>query len=442
MSHPDPVSEKYLERYAEPLSIVARRIDEIYESAVVVPVYGEDPAAFTRLTKTHPGSGKHLLILVVNAPVDALPARREQNDAFLHFARASGDVLKVSECAEWIRLATGESGVDALLFDATREPLRLRKKEGVGRARKIGLDSALALYLCGKVRSAMVGSTDADVTLPRDYWSQLSAGAHQAEGVLPPFSGLLFPYRHILPEQGLMRDRMTELEVSFRYYVLGLAFAHSPYAYHTLGSALAVSLPHYARVRGVPNRQAGEDFHLLAKLSKLAPLARLTEGTVEIETRLSDRVPFGTGPSLTRTLQTPHEKLRVYHPWSFLWLSYVLEVLTLAAWSGASELPAFSSELPAWAKTHALGFYRTTLPHLAACPSAAHRVRRVHERFDALATLQFIHEAHRNGLSRVELSLAFELSSFLPSGLGLGEQLLYCEQTERSLSSSAGLLPA
>lgn len=444
----DLVSQKYLERYAEPVSVEAACvIDAVYQSAVVVPVYGEALAAFTRLTETDPGAGRHLLVFVVNAPTDAPPARLEQNSSFLGFARAQGERQKVSECVDWIRLRASDRGLDALLFDATRAPLGLRPKEGVGRARKIGLDSALALYERGKVLSAMAGSTDADVTLPRDYFSQLSALAYQGEGShqnsssLPPFSGLLFPYRHVVPEEGPMRHAMLELELSFRYYVLGLHFARSPYAYHTLGSALAVSLPHYARARGVPNRQAGEDFHLLAKLSKLAPLARLTGGAIEIEARLSDRVPFGTGPSLTRALQESRERRRVYHPSAFVWLREVLEVLTNATESGASDLPAFSSALPAWAQARALDFYRGTLPHLSACPSAAHRVRRLRERFDALATLQFIHEAHRNGLCPLELPLAFELSSFLPSGLGLLEQLQYCEQTELSLTELAGLFP-
>lgn len=436
----DPVSRKYLEKYAEPIALkVAQAARETYQAAVVVPVYGEPCAAFSRLTESAPGPGKNLVIFVVNAPVEAPPLRVEQNEAFLKFARASGDVKAATEGVEWI---FQEPGADVLLLDVTREPLRLRPKEGVGRARKIGLDVALALYMGGRIHSPMCGTTDADVTLPQGYFMRLGAEQYQPRQSLPHVSGLLFPYRHVLPEASAARTLMTELEVSFRYYVLGLHHARSPYAYHTLGSALGVSLPHYARVRGVPNRQAGEDFHLLAKLSKLAPLARLTDGAIEIETRVSDRVPFGTGPSLIKALSDPEQKLKVHHPMAFVWLLEVLKVLAAAVEANIDVPLTFSDELPAFAQRHATDVYRRTLPHLTACPSAAHRVRRLHERFDALATLQFIHDAHRNGLERVDIAAAFELSGFLPTGLRLEEQLQYCVQKEHSLDLPAGLLPA
>ena len=61
-----------------------------------------------------------------------------------------------------------------------------------------------------------------------------------------------------------------------RYFQRGLAWARSPYAFHTVGSTMVVHALCYAQVRGVPRRRAGEDFYLLGKLSKLRPLVRLT----------------------------------------------------------------------------------------------------------------------------------------------------------------------
>ena len=59
------------------------------------------------------------------------------------------------------------------------------------------------------------------------------------------------------------------------YYVAGLAMAGSRYAHHSLGSTIAVHAKTYAAVRGYPKRSAGEDFYLLNKICKLAPVERL-----------------------------------------------------------------------------------------------------------------------------------------------------------------------
>ena len=51
-----------------------------------------------------------------------------------------------------------------------------------------------------------------------------------------------------------------------------MKYARSPYAFHTIGSTMAVSANHYAKVRGFPKREAGEDFYLLNKLAKVKTL--------------------------------------------------------------------------------------------------------------------------------------------------------------------------
>src|SRR5690606_7285065 len=115
---------------------------------------------------------------------------------------------------------------------------------------------------------------------------------------------LLFPFRHEGPADEPV-TRATELyEASLRYHVLGLAHAGSPYAYHSIGSTLAVQARAYALVRGVPKRSAGEDFYLLDKLAKVAPLLRARGEPVRIRARFSTRVPFGTGPAVARIAAT------------------------------------------------------------------------------------------------------------------------------------------
>jgi hypothetical protein len=93
---------------------------------------------------------------------------------------------------------------------------------------------------------------------------------------------------------------------------------------------MAVSADHYAKVRGFPKREAGEDFYLLNKLAKVGSVMELCQDQdcqpIEIEARCSDRVPFGTGAAVTRIseMTDPCQDYRFYHPAVFellkLWL--------------------------------------------------------------------------------------------------------------------------
>ena len=134
--------------------------------------------------------------------------------------------------------------------------------------------------------------------------------------------------------------RHTQLyEYSLRYYVAGLSYAGSPYAFHTIGSTLAVNAVHYARVRGFPRRQAGEDFYLLNKLAKVGSVRQLSAETdcepIDIAARRSDRVPFGTGAAVGKLmeLENPATEFLLYHPAVFG---------LLRGWLGS--LPAFWQE--------------------------------------------------------------------------------------------------
>src|SRR5690606_16900833 len=85
------VIDKYLDRYAEPISVQAQRLSfESYDAAVVVPVFSERTETLARLVSTINGDERALIIIVVNAPTSAAASDIEQNENFLLFARRSG----------------------------------------------------------------------------------------------------------------------------------------------------------------------------------------------------------------------------------------------------------------------------------------------------------------------------------------------------------------
>ena len=141
-------------------------------------------------------------------------------------------------------------------------------------------------------------------------------------------------------------------EYSLRYYVAGLSFAHSPYAFHTIGSTIAVNAAHYAKVRGFPRRQAGEDFYLLNKLAKVGAIMQLGAETdcepIDIAARLSDRVPFGTGAAVGKImeLEDPAREFLLYHPSVFGLLRSWLGSLPAIWQSRSSDIGAILSRGP------------------------------------------------------------------------------------------------
>jgi hypothetical protein len=85
-----------------------------------------------------------------------------------------------------------------------------------------------------------------------------------------------------------------------RYYRNALKYAGFPHAMYTIGSCFAVLASAYIAVGGMNRRQAGEDFYFLHKLVQYGNVGNIVSTKVYPSSRISDRVPFGTGPALKR----------------------------------------------------------------------------------------------------------------------------------------------
>ena len=69
----------------------------------------------------------------------------------------------------------------------------------------------------------------------------------------------------------------------------------SPYAFHTIGSTIAINADFYASTR-LSKLAAGEDFYILNKLAKIGEIKTLGAPII-LSGRISNRTPFGTGYS-------------------------------------------------------------------------------------------------------------------------------------------------
>jgi len=118
---------------------------------------------------------------------------------------------------------------------------------------------------------------------------------------------------------------ITLYELYLRYFVQALRYASYPYAYHTVGSAFAVRAWAYVDQGGMVNKKAGEDFHFLHKIFPLGNFFEIKSTTVYPSPRISNRVIFGTGPSIRQIVAENKKDYKTYPLELFLELKVLFE---------------------------------------------------------------------------------------------------------------------
>ena len=413
---------QYLDRYAEPEARELGRLGRRFGHVLTIPAYGEGRELLRALASIPPGVlGDVLTVLVVNGRADAPASMRAANLAMLEQLRA--------ERGRGIALGPGASVHEhprgaLLLVDRATRGRELPPRHGVGLARKIAADIALALWSRGDIASPWIHCTDADVLLPPDYFEAASAAVAGDSD-----AALLYPFRHV----GATPQALA-YEISLRYYVAGLRFAGSPYAFHTIGSTLAVHALAYARVRGFPKRLAGEDFYLLNKLAKVGTMRALDGEPIRLSARTSQRTPFGTGRALGRAEyhECDRAPLCVYHPDVFSDLGAWLQTLDALAAAGDRADPGelLAKQIGAWPAADArrlreqlerTGAWAAALIGVRRCRTPITRAKHLHAGFDAFRTLKLIHALRAAGLRSIPLREALSRAPFVrvPDGAPL-----------------------
>ena len=379
--------QRYLQRHSEPGLPPGPQPATPWRNVLVIPAYREDAELAHRLRELPAGPGRTLVILVLNRP-DSDPDREANADL-----RAAVAGLPEGCCPDTREL---NRHADLFLWDLDARSGPLPAVRGVGLARKIGCDIAFRWMSEGAISGRWICSTDADARLPADYFHKLEAAPNAAVAAT-------YPFWHG-PGGDASCDLATALyELRLHHYVLGLEYAGSPYNRHTLGSCLAVSHDGYAGVRGFPQRSGGEDFYLLNKLAKTGPVARLGGDCIVLQSRQSERVPFGTGPAVTRImdLSQPLAAPLFYHPACFLALRGLL-----AAVPALAETPADDADLAGRLRDQGLSPQLSlasarVLQTMGIAAALAHCrrqgkapgqfARQFQQWFDGFRTLKFIH---------------------------------------------------
>lgn len=411
----DRLLNKYLESAAAGAiwSLYSEGLDDI-EQVVVVPAYAEREMIFRTLASLaanpEPSLRRTLILCVINNKMDAPAADKENNAQTLELLkcliqRKSLRNLNLTDVQNRNNLQSiADRPVRLGLVDAASSGFEIPSGVGgVGMARKIGMDKALQLLMASPVAPRLILSLDADTLVRPDY---LTAVRH-AFSSSRAMTGVI-AYEHVLPEEAMERAAICRYEIFLRFWVHGLQYACSPYAFHTIGSALATTAESYLAVRGMNRRAAGEDFYFLNKLAKIGPVHKIVQTVVYPSSRVSGRVPFGTGAAMGKILSGQGGEPPFYDPRVFIILKQWLALMARSFGSTETEIQtqarAIHPELASFLNRR--GFFHVWPKIRANLKDEKTWNRQFHYWFDGFETLKMVNDLTGSVYPRVRLAKA------------------------------------
>ncbi len=302
------IVQKYLSRNSEFLRDAEIIPPKTYDLVVVIPAISEYGNAKKLLNslENNINPGTTLVLFVVNNSETANDKIRTENKELIEYLKNRSENIKQ---------------FDLTYIDASSPGKEFPEKlAGVGLARKTGMDFALTVFNYASGSKKIIACLDADCSVDQNYLKEIRANYNKYN-----YTAAVVEFEHQKPVDPENLAAITNYEIFLRYYVLGLKYAKSPYAFHTIGSTITVDYENYIKSGGMNKRKAGEDFYFMEKLAKVTQIGRLKTTKVYPSARKSWRVPFGTGQRIDRFLSGTQNEYLLYNPGSFEILKNWLE---------------------------------------------------------------------------------------------------------------------
>jgi hypothetical protein len=311
--------------------LIAEEPDKKTGIIIVVPAFNEPGinVLLDSLSLCEEPECRTEVIIVVNSPADAQDECLQNNK-------------KCVENIESWKKENINSFFRLFVFNAGQPSI---DGWGVGLARKTGMDEALRRFDKINKPDGVIVSLDADCKVAKNYFTALSEDLQKKKGRSAcsiyfehPLSGNDFPEN--------LLSNIVQYELHLRYFLQGLIWSGFPYAFHTVGSAIAFKAIQYVKAGGMNRKQAGEDFYFIQKLVPQGGYFSLNSTTVYPSPRESYRVPFGTGPMMARLMDNQGEKLSTYNIDAFGELRQLFSTAGKLFHSGSSEADNYYKNLP------------------------------------------------------------------------------------------------
>jgi len=280
---------------------------------VIIPCFDEPDLNRTlgSLAQCDPPGRDVEVLVVINGPEGMSETARQNNARVLH------------QVIDWASDSRAWLPAWLRVFSLMHDDFPARHA-GVGLARKIGMDEAVGRIARTRSADGVIVSLDADCEVGRNYLNEIK----NEFSVHADCPGVSIYYEHPLrgSESNALAEAIIDYELHLRCYVAGQRVSRFPYAFHTVGSAMACRGASYAKQGGMNRRKGGEDFYFIQKLVALGGYRSLNSTTVYPAARRSNRVPFGTGPAIQSSLGTDRA-LKTFSPEIFRELRVFCELV-------------------------------------------------------------------------------------------------------------------
>ena len=258
---------------------------------VVIPAYGEGDisAALDSLAGCNPPQCACEVIVHVNAPADAPEIFKEENKRTISILKAWRD--------------SGNSFFRLFICDTGTQQI---PHWGVGYARKTGMDEAVRRFDMIDNPKGIIVSLDADCAVNKDYFTGLYDSLYSRKEK----NGCTISVWNSRPDEDLPGEIIMaalKYELSRRYMFFGFRYAGYPWCFNVYGSAMAFKADIYIKSGGMNKREAGEDFWFMRKILPAGGFFHNSVSRVYASSRISGRVPFGTGRSVENIISSPGE---------------------------------------------------------------------------------------------------------------------------------------
>ena len=404
--------EKYLKNYAvdDRWRLVSKTQCSV-DNAVVIPALVEKESLFRTLASLSENEqtelNRTLIICVVNnrgGHITSLEdiANNQETIRLLNNVM-EGDITADDLSSPSIDKIC-RSRLKIAYVDASSPGSELPDKNGrVGLARKIGLDMALKAFNYEKPGVKLLFCLDADTVVERNYLSAVRRFFEKEKA-----TAAVVAFQHQDADDPSVQAAICCYEIFLRYYVLGLSYANSMYAFHSIGSTIACTADAYVAVRGMNRREAAEDFYFLNKLAKIGSVGLVNTTRVYPSARPSNRVPFGTGQRVIRFLEGGQDEYMLYDPKVFSILRKWLQLMLSCLDKDAGEILILAEKIHPLLESFLMANNFSVIWHRLKenSKSSDGLYRQFLFWFDGFKTLKLIHHLTENGISRIKMFTA------------------------------------
>lgn len=394
-------ADKYFKRYETYNRLIGASVAVDLSLFVMIPCFREPDIIRTleSLRQCTPTVGSTEVFTVINEP-----------------EHCSAEISKFNrdtwmQVSEWNR----KNSSDKLRFFVSA-PVRLPQKwAGVGMARKRGMDEGLFRFNQLNRPEGVIVSLDADTLVNLNYLTAIED--HFTSH--PKHAGATISFSHQLAGiDPKLREGILLYEKYMAYYRYGLQYAGYPHAMYTIGSAFAVRADAYMKRGGMTRRKAGEDFYFLQTLPQVGKVGEITETTVHPSSRVSDRVPFGTGPAMQHWMSDTNDLRYTYNVQAFCDLKLFFDRHRQFYRNTNQEYASLVDSLPKPLRVflNSEKFQQEITVLSDNCTSVDIFSERFFQLFNAFRILKFIHFSHDTYYAKRKLEDVWqELMTFLKS---------------------------